>query len=253
MATTPGTYLNKMAVEDGCIREVSKGKFEIVNDTRLLTLRFNSRTAIVTAAEYDKKTLTSAERLGIVPKNLSENDTAKYLYYAHHEGAGGILTHLVDSKNATEEQAKAILKIRLGGAERAQMKAKQFGSYRAAYKDFAERAAVSSFPQQFGTDKSLMYKYVKQYGDYEHGYRAWLNDYTDKKVRPQNFRQTGATTNTSPTEQKTKIQQNQPTSTASENNSIKRTGMPDTSNLAESQKFDCRILTIINWHRELLI
>lgn len=240
MAVTPGTYLNKIATERGYVREAARGKFEIANDAQLLNLRFNSRAAIVTAAEYDKKTLAGSERLGIVPKDLSSDNKAKYLYYAHHEGPGGVLTHLVDSKNVTEEQAKAILKVRLGSAERAQAKANQFGSYRAAYKDFAERAAMRTFPQQFGTDKSVMHKFVKQYGSYEHGYRAWLTDYTDKKVRPQDFRQAGAvvTAPQQPTVQKSATQQTQPSPTMQRNSSVKQTGMPDTSNLTEAQKFD---------------
>lgn len=238
MAIAPGTYLNKIATEKGFVRQAAGGKFEITNDSQLMNLRFNPRASIVTAAEYDKKVLAGAERLGIVPKNLSSDDKAKYLYYAHHEGPGGVLTHLVDSKNVTEEQAKAILKVRLGSADRAQAKANQFGSYRAAYKDFAEHAAMRSFPQQ--TDKSVIQKYVNQYGSYEHGYRAWLTDYTDKNVRPQNFRQTGAvvTAPQEPTAQKPATRQTETSPTAPGSGSVKQTGMPDTGNLTAAQKFD---------------
>lgn len=239
MAVTPGTYLNKVAAEKGYVRQTGGGKFEVANEAQLMNLRFNPRASIVTAAEYDKKVLAGAERLGIVPKNLSSDDRAKYLYYAHHEGPGGVLTHLVDSKNVTEEQAKAILKVRLGSSDRAQAKANQFGSYRAAYKDFAERAAMKTFPQQ--TNNSEIQKYVKQYGSYEHGYRAWLTDYTDKNVRPQNFRQNGAvvTAPQEPTAQKPGTQQTETSPTRQQGSgSVKQTGMPDTSNLTEAQKFD---------------
>lgn len=237
MATTRGTYLNQIAVQKGFVREVG-GKFQIADDAQLLNLRFNSRNAIVSAAEYDKKTLGLAERSGFVPANLSSDERAKYLYYAHHEGPGGVLTHLVDSRTATEEQAKSILKIRLGGDAKAQAYAKQFGLFRSAYAAFAEQKARTNFPQQFGTDKSVMNKYVAQHGgSYEQGYRAWLSDYTASKVKPQNFRTAGGdSTRQQRTTPSTENRTNSTTQTRS--GSVGQTKMPATQNLSESQKYD---------------
>lgn len=232
MATQKGTYLNQIATEKGYVKD---GK--IVNDKALLDLRYDSRASIVSAAEYDKNTLAGAEKLGLIPANLTGDQKAKYLYLAHHEGPGGVLTHLVDSKTATETQAKQILGIRLGGAAKAENYMKSFGSYRAAYANFAENKAKNIFPQQFGNDKSKMQEYVKKFGSYESGYRAWLNDYTNDKVQPGKFRSAQTEQTTVPTKP-TVIPKpvSQPVTTQTTN--VQGTGLPDTSKMSESEKYD---------------
>lgn len=189
-ATTAGTYLNEIAVERGFVRRDARGRFEVVNRQALLDLRNDPTASIVSAAEYGRDNLRSLERLGLLPANMTDDQRARYMYYAHHEGLAGAVRLLTDSRTATEDGARQALALRLGTRPAAAL-AREHGSYRAAFRVWTEGQARRLFPTQVErgpAGQRVIDRYVAQHGDYEHAYRAWLEDYTARQVRPENYR-----------------------------------------------------------------
>ncbi|HEX8720754.1 MAG TPA: peptidoglycan-binding protein [Pyrinomonadaceae bacterium] len=188
-ATTAGTYLNELAVERGYVRRERSG-FVVVNERALLDLRNDPTASIVSAAEYGRDNLRSLERRGLLPDDLTDDGRARYMYYAHHEGFGGAVRLLTDSRTATEAQARDVLVLRMGSRRAAALAREHRGSYREAYRAWTEREARSLFPVQLPgrAGRRTIERYVAQHGDYEHAYRAWLEDYTARQVRPENYR-----------------------------------------------------------------
>ena len=189
-ATTAGTYLNEVAVERGFVRRDEQGRFHIVNRQALLDLRNDPTASIVSAAEYGRDNLAGLERLGLLPANMTDDQRARYMYYAHHEGFAGAVRLLTDSRNVTEEAARRTLVLGRG-RQRALAMMREHGSYAAAFRVWTEERARYLFPTQVGAGRDgqrLIDRYVAEHGDYEHGYRAWLEDYTARQVRPENYR-----------------------------------------------------------------
>ena len=179
-ARIKGSYLNEVALQKGFIRE-EKGKIIVVDENSLLALRDNPTVSIVTAAEYGKNNLELLNRSGLLPNNLSDDQRAKYMYVAHHEGFGGALRYLTNSNDVNEATAKYILtKNSAAGLK------DKYGSYTEAYKHWAEDTSRRTFPSQVGS--KTMNAYVQKYGNYEQGYRAWLTDYVNAKIQPENYR-----------------------------------------------------------------
>jgi LysM repeat protein len=175
-----GSYLNEVALQKGFIREV-KGKFVVVDENSLLALRDNPTVSIVTAAEYGKNNLELLNRSGLLPRNLSDDQKAKYMYVAHHEGFGGALRYLTNSNDVDEATAKYILTKNYAAGLK-----DKYGSYVEAYKHWAEGTSRRNFPSQVGS--KTMNTYVQKYGNYEQGYRAWLTDYVNAKIQPESYR-----------------------------------------------------------------
>ncbi len=144
-ATTAGTYINEVAVERGFVRRDERGRFVIVNRQALLELRSNPTASIVSAAEYGRDNLRSLERLGLLPANMTDDQRARYMYYAHHEGLAGAVRLLTDSRTATEDGARRALALRLGTRPAAAL-AGQHGSYREAFGVWTEGQARRLFP-----------------------------------------------------------------------------------------------------------
>ena len=184
-AKVKSSYLNEVALQRGLISE-KNGQVVINDRAGLLALRDDPTISIVTGAEFGKDNLAALDRNGLLPPNLSDDEKAKYMYFAHHEGFAGAAGHLTDSRTATPESAKKALTLNLGGKKTEALKA-QYDSYTEAYKHFAESQARKKFPVQVG--RATVDAYVKKYGNYEQGYRAWLNDYTNTKIRPDKYRQ----------------------------------------------------------------
>jgi peptidoglycan hydrolase-like protein with peptidoglycan-binding domain len=188
-ATTAGTYLNELAVERGYVRR-EQGRFTVVDQQALLALRDDPTAAIVSAAEYGRDNLASLERLGLLPDNLTDDQRARYMYYAHHEGLAGAVRLLTDTRGVTEDEARRAL-VMGRGRRRAEAQARQHGSYAAAFRSWTEERARYLFPTQVGGGREgrrIIERYVAEHGDYEHAYRAWLEDYTARQVRPDNYR-----------------------------------------------------------------
>lgn len=189
-ATTAGTYLNELAVERGYVRRERGGGFTVVDRPSLLALRNDPTASIVSAAEYGRDNLASLERLGLLPANLTDDQRARYMYYAHHEGLAGAVRLLTDSREATEDQARRALVMGRGRA-RALASMRQHGSYAAAFRAWTEERAEYLFPIQVGRGREgrrIVERYLDAHGDHEHAYRAWLEDYTARQVRPENYR-----------------------------------------------------------------
>lgn len=191
-ATTAGTYLKELAVERGYVRrESGGGGFTVVNREALLELRNDPTASIVSAAEYGRDNLRSLERYGVLPANMTDDDRARYMYYAHHEGMAGAVRLLTDSRGITEDAARRALTLGLNSRTAAATRARQHGSYAAAFGAWTEQRARYLFPSQLDggpAARRTIERYVAQHGDYEHGYRAWLEDYTARQVRPENYR-----------------------------------------------------------------
>ncbi len=189
-ATTAGTYLNEVAVQRGFVRREENGRFTVVNRQSLLDLRNDPTAAIVSAAEYGRDNLAGLERLGLLPANMTDDQRARYMYYAHHEGFAGAVRLLTDSRNVTEDAARGAL-VQGRGRQRALAMMREHGSYAAAFRVWTEERARYLFPTQVGAGRDgrrIIDRYVAEHGDYEHGYRAWLEEYTARQVRPENYR-----------------------------------------------------------------
>ncbi|HEV2861557.1 MAG TPA: peptidoglycan-binding protein [Pyrinomonadaceae bacterium] len=190
-ATTAGTYVNELAVERGYVRRERNGGFTVLNRQAVLDLRNDPTASIVSAAEYGRENLRSLEGYGLLPENLTDDQRARYMYYAHHEGLAGAVRLLTDSRNVTEDAARRALTLGLNSRTAAAARARQHGSYAAAFRVWTEQRARYLFPSQLDGSRAsqrLIYRYVTQHGDYEHGYRAWLENYTARQVRPENYR-----------------------------------------------------------------
>lgn len=189
-ATTAGTYLNEVAVQRGFVRRDEHGRFAVTNRQSLLDLRNDPTAAIVSAAEYGRDNLAGLERLGLLPANMTDDQRARYMYYAHHEGFAGAVRLLTDSHNVTEAAARSAL-VQGRGRTRALAMMREHGSYAAAFRVWTEARARYLFPTQVGAGRDgqrIIDRYVAAHGDYEHGYRAWLEEYTARQVRPENYR-----------------------------------------------------------------
>lgn len=180
-----GSYLNEVALQKGFIRE-EKGRFVVLDEKSLLALRDNPTASIVTAAEYGRGNLATLDRNGFLSKNINDDQRAKLMYYAHHEGMGGAARLLIDSRTADEQSARRVFALN-GKSKLSETLKNQYGSYTEAYKHWAESEGKRIFPSQTGA--KTINAYVQKYGNYEQGYRNWLFDYTNKKIRPEIYRQ----------------------------------------------------------------
>jgi peptidoglycan hydrolase-like protein with peptidoglycan-binding domain len=190
-ATTAGTYVNELGVERGYVRRERGGGFTVVNREALLELRNDPTASIVSAAEYGRDNLRGLERYGVLPADMTDDDRARYMYYAHHEGLAGAVRLLTDSRGVTDDAARRALTLGLNSRTAAATRARQHGSYAAAFRVWTEERALYLFPSQLDggpAARRTIDRYVSQHGDYEHGYRAWLEDYTARQVRPEDYR-----------------------------------------------------------------
>lgn len=188
-ATAAGTYLNEVAVGRGFVRRDENGRFVVANRQALLDLRNDPMASIVSAAEYGRDNLAGLGRLGLLPAGITDDQRARYMYYAHHEGFAGAVRLLTDSRNVTEDAARVAL-VQGRGRQRALASMREHGSYAAAFRAWTEERARYLFPTQLtGREgQRAIARYAAEHGDYEHGYRAWLEDYTARQVRPENYR-----------------------------------------------------------------
>lgn len=90
------TLLNEKASALGYIG--SDGQVRGKNEDEVLALRFDPLLSIVTAAEYGVSNLRKLKKRGVLPDGATDDDKAKYMYLAHHEGAGGAIGFLSGDK-----------------------------------------------------------------------------------------------------------------------------------------------------------
>jgi hypothetical protein len=67
----------------------------------LLKLRFDPLLSIVSAAEYGIDNLAALSKAGVLPGAMTDDQRARYMYLAHHEGPGGAIGFLNGTKNYT--------------------------------------------------------------------------------------------------------------------------------------------------------
>ncbi|MCP4937129.1 MAG: hypothetical protein GY927_23710 [bacterium] len=84
-------------------------------ESNLLILRFDPRLSIIAAAEYARINLTGLEKSGHVSPDLGDDERARFMYLAHHEGLNGAQKFLInDNSSSMSKFAKQV------GATRAQ-------------------------------------------------------------------------------------------------------------------------------------
>jgi hypothetical protein len=93
------TLLNKTGKEKGHITSMN----DIVpsRDDELLKLRFDTELSIVSAAEYGLMNLTALIDDGLVSDQIGDDEKARFIYLAHHEGLGGAQGFLRGTKSYT--------------------------------------------------------------------------------------------------------------------------------------------------------
>lgn len=92
------TLLNKTAKSKGLVTELDG----IVGgrEAELLDLRFDPELSIVSAAEYGVANLRTLVRAGVIPDSVGDDEKARYMYLAHHEGASGARAFLTRQNSA---------------------------------------------------------------------------------------------------------------------------------------------------------
>ena len=86
-ARNAATLLNKSAKDKGFVTPLDG--IVASREADLLALRFDPELAIVSAAEYGTANLRALEDAGLLPDGIGDDEKARYMYLAHHEGAGG--------------------------------------------------------------------------------------------------------------------------------------------------------------------
>jgi LysM repeat protein len=148
-ARRPGTYLNQVAREKGYVDD--KNRLVAGMADELLALRTDPTLSIVAAAEYGKANLAVLDAKGLVPAGATDDEKARLMYLAHHEGSAGAVAVL----NGTlgDERAKLLLSQNVGEKTREAL--------------------------------------VKEHGSEAKAYIAWLNAYIDAHIQPERFRKAG--------------------------------------------------------------
>lgn len=127
-AQNPTHLLNARGKSAGLIN--NSNKIVAGKKDALLSLRFEPLLAIVSAAEYGVDNLKVLAHAGVLPANITDDQRARYMYLAHHEGPGGAVGFLNGSKNYT----KANLVGQVGSSTADKYLAKTGGDASAAYR-----------------------------------------------------------------------------------------------------------------------
>jgi len=129
-AETRGTHLNKVAKERGYV-----GADDLVvpeKTAELLALRTDATLSIVAAADYGRSNLDALDKKGLVAAGISDDEKAKLMYLAHHEGGAGAVSILKGTLD--EARANDLLEANVVSASRRKALVDQHGSAAAAYK-----------------------------------------------------------------------------------------------------------------------
>jgi hypothetical protein len=101
-ARNPAHLLNTRGKAAGLITAANKVAAGKTAD--LLELRFDPLLSIVSAAEYGVDNLKALDKAGVLPAKLTDDQRARYMYLAHHEGAAGATGFLNGSKTYTRDK-----------------------------------------------------------------------------------------------------------------------------------------------------
>jgi hypothetical protein len=81
------TLLNKVAKEKGLVTALDG--VVGTREAELLKLRFDPELSIVSAAEFGVNNLQALDNAGLLPDGIGDDEKARFMYLAHHEGAAG--------------------------------------------------------------------------------------------------------------------------------------------------------------------
>jgi hypothetical protein len=104
--------LNKVAKKAGIVTAldaVASGR-----DGELMELRFDPELSIVSAAEYGIANLKTLDNKGLLPDNIGDDEKARFMYLAHHEGVTGAINFLKRQNSASFDKF-----VKQVGAEKA--------------------------------------------------------------------------------------------------------------------------------------
>jgi len=139
-----------------------------------LNLRNDPTCSILTAADYAVENLANAAAKGFNMNGLTDAEKAKLMYLMHHEGAGGGIAFLRNSKLYSEADL-----IKQAGA----VKARQWIDSVIA----ADRKAVQAGELKEAGDGTIQQT--------TKAYRGWLADYIHAKINLNNFSRAGGLEN----------------------------------------------------------
>jgi len=143
-AVRRGGLLNVEAKAAGVVSAQDK----VVDEARLLGLRFDPRLSILAGADYGRANLASMKAAGVVGADVGPAGLAKLAYLAHHEGPGTA--------------------VKLLKGNMAYVTPKQFSD------NVPDAARRANYVAAAGGNLGL-------------GYRAWLAEYTDKNIDVRKF------------------------------------------------------------------
>ncbi|MCB1489008.1 MAG: DUF2272 domain-containing protein [Bauldia sp.] len=149
-AKREGTLLHETAVAKGYVKN---GNVVASKKKVLLKLRFDPLLSIVSAAEYGVFNLRYLGKKGVLPSDISDDERAKYMYLAHHEGPGGAVGYLDGSRVYTA----ANLKGQVGKTAAEHLIARAGGDANIAYRkwlaDYIDKKIV---PANFRDDAHVL-------------------------------------------------------------------------------------------------
>jgi hypothetical protein len=122
------TLLNKVAKDKGLVSATDG----IVGsrEPELLRLRFDPELSIVSAAEYGVSNLRALGDAGLIPEGIGDDDKARYMYLAHHEGPSGARLYLQHQNSASVDKFAA----QVGASQAGKLTAAAGGDVALAYR-----------------------------------------------------------------------------------------------------------------------
>lgn len=114
LARKSSTLLNQVGKARGLITNLNAVASGRDKQRKLLDLRFDPEYSIVSAAEYGLENLKTLVRAGVIPAEASDDDKARFMYLAHHEGPSGAIRFL----KGTDTHSFDKLRRQIGGKQR---------------------------------------------------------------------------------------------------------------------------------------
>lgn len=108
-AQKTGTTLNGVCKKKNYLSQSSA----IVSSGDILQLRFDPELSIISAAEFGASNLDALIQLGLVDDEIGDDEKARFIYMAHHEGLGGAKAIL----KGTDSHTFSDLKTQVGSAK----------------------------------------------------------------------------------------------------------------------------------------
>ena len=132
MARKAGSFLNQVAKAKHLITELNAVASGRGIKKALLNLRFDPELAILSAAEYGFDNLKALARRGLIPHDVSDDEKARYMYLAHHEGPHGAVEFLKQINSHSRRK----LKTQVGASRADSLIAAAGGNVARAYRNW---------------------------------------------------------------------------------------------------------------------